>query len=95
MLGVSDISGTTLVRIEKIFELAIEKYNKFCIDETWHVPGGGKHKHAFSFWNCGDDAHCVPSCPEAKDQGRINEAKKEFVEKKKKGDSGHNTSQNY
>ena len=57
LLGVSDISGSTLERIEKIFELATSKYNKFCLDESWHVPGGGTHKHKLSCWNCGDESH--------------------------------------
>ena len=75
MRGVSDISGTTLVLIKKIFELATKKYNKFCLDETWHVSGGGKHKHVFSCWNCNN----VPNCPKAKDLGRINKEKKDLM----------------
>ncbi len=95
LLRVLDITGSTLERIEKIFELETAKYNKFCLDETWRVPGGGKHKHAFSCWNCGDDLHRVPECPKPKDKARINQAKKEFQEKKwKGGDMVPNTSRN-
>ena len=42
LLGVQDIQGTTLERINKIFELASTKYNKFFLNETWNVPSKGK-----------------------------------------------------
>ncbi len=58
------------------------------------MPSGGKYKHAFSCWNCGDDTHSVPKCPKAKDRARIDKARKEFMEKKKRGGGAPTTNTN-
>lgn len=89
LLGMGDIVGTTLERIEKIFDLASSKYNKFCLDNTWHVPMAKRGVH--SCWNCGDEKHKLPDCPKPRNTTKIEENKKKFQEKNGNRQGGGHT----
>ncbi|KAL7462232.1 hypothetical protein ACHAXS_002621 [Conticribra weissflogii] len=75
LLGTKDIEGTTLEKIVKIFAKAVEDYNGYVLDESWHIPGA---KPFYACWNCGHEGHRLPTCPKPRDEAEIAKNKKKF-----------------
>ena len=67
LLGVRDIEGSTLERIERVFELAVEKFNEYSLAESWHVQAKNNSSQAYHCWNCGDESHRSDTCPKDRD----------------------------
>jgi len=71
--------GPTLVKIRNIAKLANTSYHSRCMSGGWNVPTTGLNP----CFNCDDPNHGVGNCPHQKDQKKIAENKKKFIEAKK------------
>jgi hypothetical protein len=80
-------SKTTLERIKTYLSQALDSYVVHVVNSTWKI----KAIHAFTgeltCWNCGKPGHDLRSCPEPRNQDRIDKAKASFRENKKSGTS--------
>jgi hypothetical protein len=80
-------SKTTLERIKTYLSQALDSYVVHVVNSTWKI----KAIHAFTgeltCWNCGKPGHDLRSCPEPRNQDRIDKAKASFRENKKFGTS--------
>ena len=80
-------SKTTIERIKTYLSQALDAYVVHVVNSTWKI----KAVHAFTgevtCWNCGKPGHDLRSCPEPRNQDRIDKAKASFRENKKSGSS--------
>ncbi len=78
---------TTLERIKTYLSQALDSHVVHVVNSTWKI----KAIHAFTgeltCWNCGKPGHDLRSCPELRNQDRIDKAKASFRENKKSGTS--------
>ena len=79
-----DDSRATLKRIQHIAKLANTSYHTLCTSGMYNLPGGAaRTSFNFKCFNCGGFGHGVRDCKKKKDQAKIDENKKKFVEAKK------------
>ena len=73
-LSIGGLPGTPMEKVEKLFSDAVIHYNSYYIAGEWHVQK--KKAHFNACWNCGAEDHMVGSCPEPRDEAKIEENKK-------------------
>ena len=77
---------STIDRVKEVLIKAVDTYNSLSTLSKWHTPC---HQRAAACWNWEKEGCNVNSCPQQKDQKRIAENRKKYLESKNKNGAGN------
>jgi hypothetical protein len=80
-------SKTTLERIKTYLSQALDSYVVHVVNSTWKIKAIHAFTSELTCWNCGKPGHDLRSCPEPRNQDRIDKARASYRENKKPGTS--------
>ena len=80
-------SKTTLERIKTYLSQALDSYVVHVVNSTWKIKAIHAFTSELTCWNCGKHGHDLRSCPEPRNQDRIDKARASYRENKKPGTS--------
>ena len=89
------ISGsTTFELVKSVFDLAVDNCSSLQLGGKWHVPKSNRAANVSvprDCWNCGKTGCNARTCPEPRNQKRIDENKKKFEEARRRARGGRSS----